>query len=374
MKHLSLYLDWYVHVPERTRLRYDFRSSGLSHFKYDLLLGDVDLSVNYVHGNPENTELLAQRYCVQPENVFVSSEGASGQNARIIRYLAERNTEKDEAIVEYPTYEPLLRQVQEHFLYVKRLERKEREAYRLDVDSLRKIVSKGTGLLVLTNPHAPSGAISKISELKEIMNVAGEYGFYVLSDEIFAEFHRDAIPTIFSIDPKLGIVTTSFTKAYGLAGLKVGIAIAEKELVDELYLDTLNTIGNSANIAEIITAKLLKEGSADLERHKQKWTKFKNETEKWLNEKGFEHFPNSVGVTYWVKLPIKDTYKWINEHTIPHCSIAPVPGAFFLFKSGYKLTKSKMIRIGLGNINPDEPNLSEALNALERAINTYTNK
>mgnify|MGYP001132244090 CR=1 FL=1 len=373
MKHPSLYLDWYVHVPERTRIRYDFRSSGLSHFKYNLMLGEVDLSTNYVHGNPENAQLLAQRYHVQPENVFVSSEGASGQNARIIRCLAERNMKKNEAIVEYPTYEPLLRQVQEHFPYVKRLERREREAYRLDADSLRRIVSKRTGLLVLTNPHAPSGAISNTTELKEIMNIACEYGFYVLSDEIYAEFQRDTIPTIFSIDPMFGIVTTSFTKAYGLAGLKVGIAIAEEELVDELYLDTLNTIGNSANIVETITARLLKEGSANLERHKQKWTKLKNETEKWLNEKGFEHFPNSVGVTYWVKLPIKDTYKWINEHAIPHYSIAPVPGAFFLFKSGYKLTKSKMIRIGLGNINPDEPNLIEALNALERAINTHTN-
>ena len=136
-------------------------------------------------------------------------------------------------------------------------------------------------------------------------------------------------------------------------------------------MDTLNTIGNSANIVEIITAKLLKEGSANLKRHKQKWTKLKNETERWLSEKSFEYFPNSVGVTYWVKLPIEDTYKWINEYAIPHYSIAPVPGAFFLFKSGYKLTKSRMVRIGLGNINPDEPNLSEALDALEEAIDTY---
>ena len=368
MKHPSLYLDWYVHVPE---VRYDFRSSGLSHFKYDLMLGEVDLSVNYWHGNPEPAKLLAQRYHTQPANVFVSSEGASGQNARIIRYLAERNTKKNEAIVEYPTYEPLLRQAQEHYPHVKRVEREECEAYRLDVDNLRKIVSERTGLLVLTNPHTPSGAISSASELREIMSVAREYGLYVLCDEIFAEFNRESIPTIFSVDPKLGIVTTSFTKAYGLGGLKIGIAIAQEELVDELYLDTLNTVGNSSNIVEIITARLLAEDYADLERHKQKWIKLKNETGKWLNEKGFEHFPNSVGITYWMKLPIKDTHKWVEEHAIPHHSIAPVPGAFFLFKSGHKLRKSGMVRIGLGNINPEESNLPEALDALEKAVNTY---
>ena len=122
MKHTSLYLDWYIHVPN---VKYDFRSSGIGYFKDDLTLGEVDLSVNYLHGNPETTKLLGQRYHVQPENVFISSGGASGQNAQVIRYLAERNVKKNEAVVEYPTYEPLLRQVQEHFPRVKRLERKE---------------------------------------------------------------------------------------------------------------------------------------------------------------------------------------------------------------------------------------------------------
>ncbi len=368
MRHPSLYLDWYIRVP---KVKYDFRSSGLSGFKYNLMLGEVDLSLNYLHGNPEAAKLLAQRYHVRPKNVFISSEGASGQNARIIRYLAERNPKKNEAVVEYPTYEPLLRQVQEHFPTVKRLERKEKDAYRLDADELRKLVSEKTGLLVLTNSHAPSGAISDVNELKEIMAVAGEYGFYVLCDEIYAEFNRDAIPTVFSVDQELGIVTTSFTKAYGLGGLRAGIAIAEKELVDELYLDTLNTVGTSSNLVEAITVKLLTEDREALEKHKQKWIRLKKETEKWLNEKGFEYFPNNAGITYWVKLPVKDTYRWINEHAIAHYSVAPVPGTFFLFKNDTKLTKTNMIRLGLGNINPNKPNLSNAFEVLEKAINTY---
>jgi len=369
MKHPSLYLEWYVHVPE---LKFDLRSSGIQNFKHSLMLGEVDLSLNYAHGNPEAVKLLAQRYHVQPENVFVSSEGTSGQNARVIRYLAEKNVLKNEAIVEFPTYEPLLRLVQEHFPRVERLERKkEKNAYRLDVDELRKIASEKTGLLVLTNPHLPSGTVSNVNDLKEIMAVASEYGFYVLCDEIYAEFSRNTIPTAFSVNPELGIVTTSFTKAYGLSGLRTGITLAKKELVDELYLDALNTIGTNSNIVEIVTIKLLKEGCQALERHKQKWLQLKNETEKWLDEKGFDYFPNKIGVTYWVKLPIRDTYKWANEHTIPRYSLAAVPGAFFLFKSGYKLAMSNMIRLGLGYLNPDQPDLMKAFDVFEKALNTY---
>jgi aspartate/methionine/tyrosine aminotransferase len=369
VKNISLYLDWYGHVPS---LKYDFRSSGLGYFKYNLALGYVDLSVNYTYGNPSAAKCLAQWYNVQAKNVFISSEGATGQNNRIIRYLAEKNKGRNEAIVEYPTYEPLLRQVQEHFPRVKRLERSEKESYRLDVDALRKIVSEKTGLFVLTNPHAPSGAIPNANELKEILTVASENGFYVLCDEIYAEFDRNAIPTVFSVNQDFGIVTTSFSKAYGLGGLKLGVAIARENLVNELYTDVLNTVGNSPNVVQIIAVELLTKGRGDLERHKQKWMRLKDEMEKWLDERGFEYFPNKVGVTYWMKMPIKDTYKWINDYVIPEYGLAAVPGTFFLFKNNTKLVKSDMIRLGLGYINPDKPNLVEALETLEKALDTYT--
>jgi aspartate/methionine/tyrosine aminotransferase len=365
LKHPSLYLDWYIHVPN---VKHDLRSSGILYFKHALNLGEVDLSVNYAQGNPEAVNHIAHWYNVKPENVFISGEGASGQNARIIRCIAEKNPQKNEAIVEYPTYEPLLRTVQEHFPRVKRLDRREKDAYALDADRLRRIASPKTGLLALTNPHAPSGKVSGSSELKEVMDVALEWGFHVVCDEIYAEFDRKAVPTLFSVDPELGTVTTSFTKAYGLGGLKLGVALAEKHLVDELYADVLNTVGNSPNIVQLVAAELLVRWREKLQSHKQEWSRLKRETEKWLMEMDLEYFPNKVGVTYWVKLAIKDTYKWVAQQTIPRYSLACVPGAFFLLRNGYQLVRSNMIRLGLGAINPKGSNLAEGLKALEKAI------
>jgi len=368
MKHPSVYLDWYIHVP---RVKHDFRSSGIAFFTHTLNLGDVDLSINYDHGNPEAVKQLAHWYNVKQENVFISSEGASGQNSRVIRYLAEKNPEKKEAIVEYPTYEPLLRATQEHFPIVKRLERPEKNAYKLDADRIEKLVSEKTGLLVLTNPHAPSGATSSRDELREIMRVANKHGFYVLCDEIYAEFDRKTVPTLFSIDPQLGIVTTSFTKAYGLGGLKLGTALAERTLVNELYNDVLNTVGNTPNIVQIVAAKLLAEAKEKLEKHKKKWIRLRTETEKRLTEMNLQFFPNKFGVTYWVRLPIKDSYEWTNEFTIPKYGLAAVPGTFFLFRNNYSLTMSSMMRLGIGVMNPETPMLEEALTALETALKEH---
>jgi aspartate/methionine/tyrosine aminotransferase len=365
MQYPSLYLAWYYHVPN---IKYDFRSSGILPFKHNLMLGEVDLNANYT---PYISKLLAKRYHVKPENIFLSSDGTSGQNSRIIRYIAEKDKKKREVVVEYPTYEPLLRQAQEYFPHIKRLERREKDSFKLDADALRKIVSEKTGLVVLTNPHAPSGAIAQKRELEEVMAVAHEYGFYVLCDEIYAEFERDAVPTLFSVDEELGIVTTSFTKAYGLGGLKLGIALANKKLVEGLYEDLMNTSGGASNIVQLVALELLTKDGEILEKHKKKWVSLKKETEKWLNEKGFEFFPNKISITYWVKTPIKDTYTWTNNHTIPRYSLAAVPGTFFLFKGNYEMVKSNMVRLGLGNLKPYNPLLQEALENFEKAIETY---
>jgi len=367
MKHPSAYLDWYVRVP---KLRHDLRSSGLMALRYKVALGEVDLSVNYDHGNPETARLLANRYGTGISNMFVSSEGASGQNARTIRYLAETNPDRTEAVVEYPTYEPLLRQVQEHFSRVRRLERKEEEGYRLDAQALEKLVSEKTGLLLITNPHAPSGSAANASELNEVMRVAREFGFFVVCDEIYAEFNRKAVPTLFSIDPEYGIVTTSFTKAYGLGGLKLGAALAQKKIVEGLYADMLNTVGNSPNVVQLLASEILAKGMEVLERHKEKWEPLKRMTERWLNEQEIEYSPNRLGVTYWIRLPVEDTYRWVNSHTIPQFSLAVVPGAFFQFGDGYEIAKSDRARIGLGNIDPDKQDLCEALDNMENALKT----
>lgn len=270
--------------------------------------------------------------------------------------------------MEYPTYEPLLRKVQHYFPHVKRLERRDKDCYRLDVDTLLEKVSEKTALLVITDPHAPSASISGTKELNEVLAVAQEHGFYVLCDEIYAEFSRQFVPNVFSLDPQHGIVTTSLTKAYGLGGLKLGIALARKDIVDDLYMDVLNTVGNSPNIVQLIAVDLLRNHAQELEDHKSRWDPLKREAEDLLKERGLEYFPNKTGVTYWVRMPVKDTYEWVSRQALPKYGLAAVPGAFFLFEDDYELANSNMLRIGLGSLNPQNPKLEEAFRAIGKAL------
>jgi len=361
----SSYLNWYVHVPN---LKHDLRSSGVTNFKWKLNLGEIDFTQNYAHGNPEALKLVAQRYGVKPENIFVSSDGASGLNTRVMECLGSRK-HKTEAVVEYPTYEPLLRQAQTYFKKVKRIERKKKNSYRFDPDELERLISDKTAVLVVTNPHAPSGVSLSKKELNELMETARNHNCYVVCDEIYAEFDRENNISIFSVDPALGIVTTSFSKAYGLGGLKAGIAIASKEIVDELYSNVFNTAGTDSNLVELVLIDLLTRGRNALERHKQKWNALRNKTEEWLRQTDtVSYTPNSCGVVFWLETQIRDTHNWANQYTIPKFGLAVVPGAFFLFNE-YKINKSNQVRLGLGNISPENPNaLDNALQNLEEAL------
>ena len=366
MKNTSKYLEWYTNF---NKLKYDFRASGISFFNQDIKIGRINFSENFDQGNPLTKKIIAQRYKVETKNIYVSSDGASGQNTRVIHLLSEEKIKK-EAIVEYPTYEPLLRLAQEYFPNVKRIERIKDNGYKFDIENLRKIASKKTRVLIITNPHAPSSAILNKHELEEIIEIAHEYNFYILCDEIYAEFNRRIIPTLFLIDPEHSIVTTSFTKAYGLGGLKLGFTIAKADFIRKLYFDTLNTIGNSSNIVQLFTTQLLSKYYSELEKHKNKWNDLRKETEKWLEEKDLEYFPNRIGVTYWIKTNLKDTYRWTNNHTIPLYSLSVVPGAFFLIKNKKDIPISNMIRLGLGNIMPDNKRFFfESLEILEKSLN-----
>jgi aspartate/methionine/tyrosine aminotransferase len=366
IRYPSNYLNWYAHIP---RINHDLRSSGITEFKRILNLGKVNFTTNYAHGNPEAIRFLAERYKVKPENIFLSSDGASGQNTRILELLSSLKN-KTEVVVEYPTYEPILRQAQSYFKQVKRIERKEKDNYKFDLKELEKTLSDKTAALIITNTHAPSGVSLSIKELKAILDVASSHECYVVCDEIYAEFDRANNPTLFSVGNEYAIVTTSFSKAYGLGGLKAGFALASKTIVDELYMNVLNTSGTDSNLVELALIDLLTKGKEAMEEHKRKWLKIRKKTEKWLKETdSISSFaPNDCGVVYWAETKIKDTYKWVNQLCIPRFSLAVVPGAFFLFKK-YEVNKTNKLRLGIGALDPEKPeNLDTALQNLEKAL------
>jgi histidinol-phosphate aminotransferase len=99
------------------------------------------------------------------------------------------------------------------------------------LDTLRVLQPK---LLCLPNPDSPTGTVLNIESLKEILMTCEEVGTVLLLDEAYHPFYEwSAVP--WTKNSRNLIVTRTFAKAWGVAGLRIGYAVAHPETIALLH-------------------------------------------------------------------------------------------------------------------------------------------
>lgn len=228
----SVYMRW---AKEHAAARYNLANSGLLGCRTeDLDLAPEDLLVNgpNTDGYPPLMAAIGARYGVEPERV-VPAAGTSGANALAALALLEPG---DEVLLEQPVYEPILGALRLAGARVRSFERRFENGWRPDLDGVRRaLADRRIRLVVLTNPHNPSGVLLERSEVEEIARLAGEAGALLLVDEVYRDaWFEDAPPSHVHLGPHV-LVTSSLTKSYGLSGLRCGwVLCGSRELADRL--------------------------------------------------------------------------------------------------------------------------------------------
>ncbi|QDY77785.1 histidinol-phosphate transaminase [Streptomyces qinzhouensis] len=105
-----------------------------------------------------------------------------------------------------------------------------------DLDAMADAVTDRTRLIFVCNPNNPTGTVVRRAELERFLDRVPSDVLVVL-DEAYREFIRDpAVPDgveIYRDRPNVAVLRT-FSKAYGLAGLRVGFAIAHEPVAAAL--------------------------------------------------------------------------------------------------------------------------------------------
>lgn len=106
--------------------------------------------------------------------------------------------------------------------------------FSVNVDALLAAVTDKTRMLILCNPNNPTGTYMPASDMERLVTQMPEH-VLIVSDEVYAHFATaadfpDSLPYV--LDKRPFVLIYTFSKAYGLAGLRLGYGIAPLPIAD----------------------------------------------------------------------------------------------------------------------------------------------
>ncbi len=159
----------------------------------------------------------------------------------------------DEVIVPnpgYPTYESV-----SNFIGAKPVPMRlaEEKDFRFLVDELKELVNPKTKMLVINSPQNPTGGVLTKEDLQAIYELAVEYDFWILADEIYSRIVYDnPFVSIASIPGALdrSILIDGMSKTYAMTGWRLGFAVVPKKLADYLFTFAINNFSCTNTFAQ----------------------------------------------------------------------------------------------------------------------------
>jgi len=173
---------------------------------------------------------IAEKEGVDKDHVVVTGGSTEGLKAAGLIYGRDAR----EIIAADPTFKTLLRYAENFGAKVHKVPVNNNLEH--DLDAMASKINKNTGLIFICNPNNPTGTIVNGDRLKDFC-LAHDQQAVIFSDEAYFDFITEPdYPSMVDLVKKGRniIVSKTFSKAYGLAGLRVGYLIAKPDIARRL--------------------------------------------------------------------------------------------------------------------------------------------
>jgi len=239
-------------------------------------------------------EALADHHGVRPERITVGN-GSVAVLSHVLTAVCEPG---DEVVMAWRSFEayPIAAQVAGARAVLVPVD----AAGRHDLDAMAAAVTDRTRAVLLCSPNNPTGPALTQSEVRRFLETVPP-GVLVLLDEAYLEFVRQDDPTdgvALLEEHKNLVVLRTFSKAYGLAGLRVGYAVARRRLTAGFRAAATPFGVNSMALAGAVAA--LKCRGEVLDRVEQVVTE-RDRVTAALAEQGWQ-IPDAQGNFVWLDL------------------------------------------------------------------------
>jgi aspartate/methionine/tyrosine aminotransferase len=224
--------------------------------------------------------------------------------------------------------------------------------WELDIDSLKKIITKHTKAIIINFPNNPTGYTISEETLKKVIDIAKQHDIFIFSDEVYRfleykeEYRLPAACDIYDKGVSLGVMSKSF----GLPGLRIGwIVTKDYALLKKIAsFKDFTTICNSAP-GEFLAALALRHKEFILNRNleivKTNLRHLEAFFEKHSNR--FEWIKPIAGPLIFPKLKFTQNAEIFCLDLIKKKGVLVMPGNQFNYSNNH-------VRIGFGRKNMPE--------------------
>ena len=187
-----------------------------------------------VNGTAELRRRIASLYpAATAANVLVTV-GAAQATKLICETLL---TPADDVVVITPGYRQVWGLAANTGCTVREVPLDEANGWRFDADALDAAMNARTKLVAVVNPNNPTGTVLTEADMARVIAACARVGAWLHADEVYAGTEHDGVastPTFWGRYDRL-VCTNSLSKAYGLAGARIGWVVASDAMIEALW-------------------------------------------------------------------------------------------------------------------------------------------
>jgi len=222
-------------------------------------------NISSSRGLPELRQALAAKLTdhngrsVDPDGDILVTPGSKMGLYEAINAYIEAG---DEVLVLEPTWVSFSQQVEMAEGVPVAVPLSEEEEYHINYEQLKEYVTSRTKMIVINNPNNPTGRVYTEEELTAVARLALDQDLLVLCDETYEYFLYDsnrhvAIGTLEGMAERT-LTSYTFTKAYSMAGWRLGCIVAQSNLLEPLLTIQAQTARIASPVVQVAGVTALK--------------------------------------------------------------------------------------------------------------------
>ncbi|MFT8393644.1 MAG: pyridoxal phosphate-dependent aminotransferase [Liquorilactobacillus ghanensis] len=206
----------------------------------------------------------------------------------------------------------------------------------LTADRLRQVIEEHPlariKALVLNYPCNPTGVTYSRQQLEVIAQVARDYDFWIISDEIYAELtYQKKHISMGEVLPEKTILLTGLSKSHAMTGWRIGYILGPQDFIEQVVKSHQYMVTSPTTVSQYAALEAMTNGQRDSLAMKKEYDKRRAFLVKELAEAGFKTASADGAFYLFAKIPagcVQDSWTFVRS-LAQQAKVALIPGVSF---------------------------------------------